>query len=546
MAVKRYSALALGLTAAGKYSYFPIVVVILWIFFVEKRYPWKDLLFYILAAAAAFVLLDPVLWRNPLNRLLDSILFHPEYAQGEHVESVGYAWYQPILWVSRSWAYEWHPGVIFYFGFDGLIFLFGLAGIKSQWQERRWVIVWMLSGMLLLLLWPTRWPQYTLVVLPAFCFSASAAIPRLIQWIREQEEYFGWFGDMFPRPSRVFWIGAGLFVGVLAVGWVISAILVGINRIGWTNINAGFAPLPSNMIFDIKRSTGGEMIIGTSGGVVIWGPSGGDGDATGEWTVLSTENSPLPDNSVLSIAVDQDTLWFGTRAGLASWNGDEWHTYESGDFVMEGEDVFDIAVGADGVVWIGTNSGAAFYDGYEWKPLTQSSSGLLDDLVLAVEIQPGIDGDIIWFGTGEGVSTLDMSSGTWSELTSDNAGLGGGGVSDLLYDSGGLMWITTLGGGLSVWDGTSLTHYRVSNSNLPYNTVRTIYETGEGTYWVATSNPDTAGGQVSEFDRLEFKVYLPGRTGYSGSETVVINQDAEGRIWFGTLTAGLDVFEPRE
>ena len=136
------SAFALGATAAGKYSYFPIIVVLLYIFLWEKRYSLVSGLLYIALAGLSFLALDPALWGNPIQRLVDSLLFHTQYAQSAHVMEVGYPWYQPFLWISRSWGYVWHPDVIFYFGFDGLIAIFAAVGLVLAWKKNRWLFVW--------------------------------------------------------------------------------------------------------------------------------------------------------------------------------------------------------------------------------------------------------------------------------------------------------------------------------------------------------------------------------------------------------------------
>jgi hypothetical protein len=39
---------------------------------------------------------------------------------------------------------------------------------------------------------------------------------------------------------------------------------------------------------------------------------------------------------------------------------------------------------------------------------------------------------------------------------------------------------------------------------------------------------------------------LPRRTGYSGAETMSIAQDHLGRLWFGTLSAGVDIYDPQD
>ena len=96
------SALALGVTAASKFTYLPIVFVLLYLAIWEKRSRWSDLVLYFALSLAAFWLLNPTLWRDPVGRLADTLFFHARYSQGARVQLAGYPWYQPFYWISRS------------------------------------------------------------------------------------------------------------------------------------------------------------------------------------------------------------------------------------------------------------------------------------------------------------------------------------------------------------------------------------------------------------------------------------------------------------
>jgi len=538
------SAVALGLTAAGKYSYFPILVVIFYLFVVEKKYPWRDLLFYLGVAAVAFLALDPALWRDPFSRLADSIFFHTQYSQGAHVKEVGYPWYQPLNWISHSWPNIWHPRIFFFFSFDGIIFLLALAGLYPEWRNRRWNLAWILSGVLFLLLWPTKWPQYTLVVIPALCLSASSALLVIAGWMREQEDYWGWFTAVIPRPPRVFWVGlVGTLILVL-VFFGVNAINIAQDRSGWSHLLAELTPLPSNLVYAISPNQDGKMALGTAKGAVIWSPATGD-EMQDNWTILNRQNSGLPDDEVLSVAFDQQGyLWFGTRAGLARYDGQTWQVCHAQDFGLPGEEVHAIKTDGAGRLWIGTNAGAAVFDGQSWTSYSTENSGLTGRLVLSLAFDPQPGGDRVWLGTDLGLNRLDEATGEWAFFKPKETGLGVGGIPDLLIDSSGWLWVATLGGGLSLWDGNTWTHYRISNSGLPSNAVQAIQEIGKGQFWVSTSFPNGPGGLVSHFDGKSWKTYRPYYSGYTGSQAVTIAQDAAGRIWFGTLTAGVDIYQP--
>lgn len=176
-AILYLSAVALGLSAAGKYLYGAVGFVLIG-FLIYRTRSISSTLKYCLAALLIFFLADPFLWPNPPARLWESLTYHWHYAHSEHVVSSGMPWFSPILYLMQSAPTEWHPGV-FYTGFaDILLVPFSLIGLRRAWRERPIYVVWAGFGLFLLLLWPTKWPQYTLLVRPPLAVCAGIGIGR--------------------------------------------------------------------------------------------------------------------------------------------------------------------------------------------------------------------------------------------------------------------------------------------------------------------------------------------------------------------------------
>lgn len=540
------SAVALGLTAASKYSYFPILFVILYVIWFEKRFRSTLILAYFGLAVLTFLIFDPHLWNDPLHRLMDSLLFHQQYALGEHVQEVGYPWYQPFLWVSRSHGYLWHPEVFFYMGFDGLIFLISLYGAYIEMRKRRWVTIWLAIGILFLLLWPTKWPQYTLVVLPAFCIAASASLNDVIARLKEQEAYWEWFSNMFPRPSRRYITAGAIVVGVFLLLIVINTTILTINRLPWTVLDENNSMLPDDQVNDLLALSDGRMLIATEKGVAFWQAAGED-DLQDQWQVLTPANSGLPHLRVLCLLQEPGgTLWFGTADGLARFDGQTWQTFQADEIGLTGGQVNDLAYSTSGPqphLWVATQSGVAVYDGQSWNSFTVENSGLLDESVFVLAVQPLPQGEVVWLGSLSGVVSYNPQSGSWLPASEAQVSPGWGGVADFLVDSDGKLWVSTLGGGISQWDGYRWTYLRTSNSELPYSMVQDVEEFDPGVYWIATSLPNETGGVISRLSGEQWQVYKPLFSGYTGAETVAIARDTAGRIWFGTRTEGINIFE---
>ena len=56
-----------------------------------------------------FLLADPYLWPDPINRLRESVFYHFGYAKSEGVQEAGFPMWQPLVWLFGS--VPWHPGV---------------------------------------------------------------------------------------------------------------------------------------------------------------------------------------------------------------------------------------------------------------------------------------------------------------------------------------------------------------------------------------------------------------------------------------------------
>jgi ligand-binding sensor domain-containing protein len=358
--------------------------------------------------------------------------------------------------------------------------------------------------------------------------------------------YWEWFHNMFPRPARRYIVVAALLMGLLIFGVLATQVLKAINSIGWSDMTSSRSGLPNDSVNEILALPDGRMMIGTEGGAAIWkGASGAD--VEDDWQIFTPANSLLPDQHVLSVTQDKNgVLWFGTDAGLASYDGQNWEVYHSSDFGLTSDQINAVSVDENNNIWIGTQEGLARFDGMTWTAFTEENSDLIDNAVFTIANQTTPITDKVWFGTLSGVSVYDLETDEWESFSRKDIDLGVGGVSDLDIDSTGRLWVSTEGGGISIWDGDQWTHLRVSNSSLPYSTIESVAELEPGVFWIAASLPNTAGGVLAKFDGSSWKIYKEGLTGYPGADTVTIAKDNQGRYWFGTRTNGIILYEPKD
>ena len=178
------SGIALGLTAASKYTYCVAGLAVAIDFSLQilrpkavdsqrvipRKSELRYLLLWGLISAAVFFVADPRMWSDPLGRLTESLLYHGDYAQSAHVREYNFPFWQPLIWLLES--VPWHPG-IFVMALDPLIAILAALGLGPLWRKYRVFAFWLAIGLGFLLIWPTKWPQYILTITVPVCLAAA-------------------------------------------------------------------------------------------------------------------------------------------------------------------------------------------------------------------------------------------------------------------------------------------------------------------------------------------------------------------------------------
>ena len=177
------SAVFLGLTAAGKYLHVAAGVAVLldmlWVRWgagatlprprralsaVAAPFGWG------LLAVAVFVAASPYLWPDPVGRVLDSLLYFGRYANtAPEVASAGFPMWMPFVWLMTN---DLTNGV-YVVTLDVFITLLAIVGIGRLWRRERTWVLWLAVALVFLILWPTKWPQYILVLTAPLSLAAA-------------------------------------------------------------------------------------------------------------------------------------------------------------------------------------------------------------------------------------------------------------------------------------------------------------------------------------------------------------------------------------
>ena len=145
----------------------------------------------------------------------------------------------------------------------------------------------------------------------------------------------------------------------------------------------------------------------------------------------------------------------------------------------------------------------------------------------------------IWLSTTiGGVSKYDGETLTHF---SQKEGLSASNIWSSLCDSRGNLWFGTNGGGVTKYDGDHFIHFTTENG-FSHHTVNAICEDQHGFLWFGTN-----GGGISRFEPAEHGdegtfVHFTQREGLSSNTVLSIIEDREGNIWVGTQGGGVSRF----
>jgi tetratricopeptide (TPR) repeat protein len=182
------SAVALGAGVASKYVTGVLALTLLpFLVLVFRRRP-GFLLLYVGVSFLTFFALDPALWLDPAANLRASIGFHQVDAGGalyrrfleRYGGDPGALGQFVSLWGHQArYQAEKLP-----FALDRLFLVLGLLGLPLLLRRSAVAFAWFLGAALFLLLYPIKYPHYTLILLPPLALSAAEALRGGARWAR--------------------------------------------------------------------------------------------------------------------------------------------------------------------------------------------------------------------------------------------------------------------------------------------------------------------------------------------------------------------------
>lgn len=332
-----------------------------------------------------------------------------------------------------------------------------------------------------------------------------------------------------------------------------------------------FAPPPDPTC---QAARGNNILIGTIGaGIVRF-------DTLGNRTVLNTNNSALPSDTVSYLAIDAEDNWWMIQAsgfsrfdgvntqtwslaqmglpantfvremktapdssmyvisdnGVAIFKNDTWSVLNTSNSGLPTNDVWDVAFDPDGKRYFATTgSGVVVQDGTTWTSYTTANTGIntLNNVYAVAVTTDGVLWAIGGLSPIAGIRLAKFEAGTWTGFTSVSIGITPGvPLRKLTAGSAGQLYLTTLST-VSILQQGTWTHYKSQEIGCaPSGTVAPV-EDGAGNIWIFTSC------QLARFDGqiwTGLRLGLPGPP--PGTLFDGIAEGSDGSIWIGTYEGG--------
>jgi len=262
----------------------------------------------------------------------------------------------------------------------------------------------------------------------------------------------------------------------------------------------------------------------------------------GEWSVFTpTEGLAYPVVTALARSERTGDLWIGTLGGLSRWSGGRIDSFSQLDSGLINDVVYAVEV-IDGVVWVATAAGVSLYhpDQDAWELFNHENTVMHEPWCYGLTAAPGTAYVAVW---GGGVVEHDLARGTWKAHRDPDHEM----EIDLFRDDGlvhdvtssvswadGVLWVGTYFG-LSRYDGRSWRSWLEHDSELPSNFINVVRARGRWA-WIGTD----AGLAVTDGERwIVYRREQDGRQGLAHDYVLGLDVQQD-RIWVATA-AGLSV-----
>jgi len=281
---------------------------------------------------------------------------------------------------------------------------------------------------------------------------------------------------------------------------------------------------------NILQQDGRNLWLGTDEGISFfqWGWDWDEQDTTFVWKENYDSRNGLPSDLVLSLAIDDSTIWVGTDAGVCMGvknqnlkDPQNWTSF----FAVNGlpsVEILSLMIEPSSI-WAGTANGVAVFNGDSW--IEAGLAGLRVYSLKRIE-------DRVWAATSGGVFCYQDEQ--WGSV--HHQSLPERDVRVVSHQENGAIVCGTWGGGFALYDGNVWTGYETEG---PWrNSFGTILVDQSGYVWCSTFEGLWTSKLSRYFDN-QWMHFDESDGMVTGSGIVSMLVDSQGNKWFGTWGDGV-------
>ncbi len=302
----------------------------------------------------------------------------------------------------------------------------------------------------------------------------------------------------------------------------------------WENYNSSNSPLPSNSVLSVLCGENSAWL-GTDNGLAFFNGR--------QWNILQMQNSGLPGNFIFDIAREENgALWFATDMGLAKLHNandrspqeaelmGQWTVYTYLNSPLPINSIRCITIDSHGNKWIGTwGAGLLKFDDQNWTLYNTGNSGLPNNGINFISVDQN---DNVWIGTFSGGLAL-MHNGNWIVYNTENSLLQSNNVKAIGFDRNNITWVCTNNGIIKI-NGKQWTSINSSVTNFEF---QTVYDVVCGTsIWFASDHG------LIEFDGRQWKNFRVNNSALPTNDIRTLSMDLDNNVWIGTAGKGLEIY----
>ncbi|KAA8482717.1 signal transduction histidine kinase [Arcticibacter tournemirensis] len=203
---------------------------------------------------------------------------------------------------------------------------------------------------------------------------------------------------------------------------------------------------------------------------------------------------------------------------------------------------------SQGFIWIGNWKGLTRYDGNEFRTFKHDdtdSTSLSNNRVNAI-VEDAENN--MWIATANGISCYNPKIEKFRSILSINVKGGKNYISSVLADQQKKIWVATFSGVKLVKDHQlqDIPGFKRRSDSSLYNGVTfTIFRDSGNRIWTGTKRGPACFDPVSR-RIIELPPVIKSNAGLMAAKILVIRQDRQGDIWFGTESSGVFRYSARQ